>query len=361
MNKKTRLIILLACVACFLIVAPILVAYSMGYRFDFEKIKITATGGIYIRTFPAAEQIIIDSKLLEKPGLFSNSIFVQSLLPKNHTVSIKKNSYYDYFKTLTVAENQVTKLENVILFKKNIKIESAPEKTQSPFLAQTKYIIKNSDLYYSPASENTGLTLLQKSTPIIKKLTAFAIQNNNILWLGTDGLLYSSDPTNPTALPTKLTTVALKISSKSTYKIISDNQNVFVNAGGNLLFLNTKTSNLDNFSTGVKDAKISFDGQNLVYFDNSNIYISPIPPVALVGQKTLYKSSGKINDCIWLNNDYIVFTDGDKIIISETDYRGNINSITLPQKADQIFFNQQSGKLYILTGKTLLVSEKITP
>ncbi|MGD0577154.1 MAG: hypothetical protein ABSA74_03715, partial [Candidatus Staskawiczbacteria bacterium] len=75
MTKKTRLIILLSCVACFVIIAPILVAYSEGYRFDFEKDKIVATGGIYVRTFPAADKIIIDSDISEKPGLFLNYIF----------------------------------------------------------------------------------------------------------------------------------------------------------------------------------------------------------------------------------------------------------------------------------------------
>ena len=64
MKKRTRLIIMLACVACFLVVAPILVFYSMGYRFDFAKMKITATGGIYVRTYPVADRILIDSKIL---------------------------------------------------------------------------------------------------------------------------------------------------------------------------------------------------------------------------------------------------------------------------------------------------------
>ena len=98
MTKKTRLIILLVCVACFFVIAPILVFYSMGYRFDFERMKITATGGIYVRTFPSADQITIDSNISQKPGLFSNWIFVQSLMPSDHSVLVKKSGYYDYSK-----------------------------------------------------------------------------------------------------------------------------------------------------------------------------------------------------------------------------------------------------------------------
>jgi len=287
---------------------------------------------------------------------------VQILLPKNHTVFITKNGYNDYSKTLPVQENQVTKLENVLLFKKNIVFTPVPTTTQSPFGQPEKFVIKNNNLYYSDSPVNTSLTVIQKTTPVVKKLVAFTPQNNNILWLGTDGFLYLSDPANPTVLPTKLTLIALKINVKSVYKIINYNQNIFVNAGGNLMQLDAQTKNLASFANSVKDAKISPDGKNLIYFDNSNIYISSIPPIAME-QKTLYKSSGKIGDCIWLNNDYIIFTDGDKIIISEIDYRGNINTITLPQTfaSPQIFFNQQTGKLYILSEKTLLSSEKLTP
>ena len=344
----------------FFVIAPVLVAYSMGYRFDFAKMRVVATGGIYVRTFPAAGQITIDSNILEKPGVFSNSIFVQSLLPKNHTISIKKDGYYDYFKTLPVQENQVTKLENVILFKKNIQFEVIADTTQSPFNQQEKFIIKNSNLYYSSAAENAGLTATQKATPVLKSLVAFSIENNNIIWLGKDGFLYQTDQTTPSQKPLKLALTPLKINKNGSYKIISNSQNIFINNNDSLLLLNTKTNNLDNFYSPVTDAKISPDGKNIVYYNDSNIYISLLSDTP-VKNTNLYKSSEKIGGCLWFNNDYIIFTAGDKIIISEIDYRGNINTITLPQTGKSIFFNQSTGKLYILTQNTLLSSEKITP
>ncbi|MCX6720597.1 MAG: hypothetical protein NTW11_02225 [Candidatus Staskawiczbacteria bacterium] len=359
MTKKTRLTILLVCVACFFIGATVLVPYSMGYRFDFKKNKIVATGGIYIRTNPSADEITIDSKITQKPGMFSNWIFVQSLLPDNHTVSIKKSEYYDYFKTLPVLEKEVTKLEDVLLFKKDIQFNAVTDETLSPFNILDKYIIKNSNLYYSDAPENSTLTATQKTTPIIKKIIAFATQNNNIIWLGTDGFLYSSDSSSLSATPDKITITPIKILKTSSYKIITDNNNTFVIANQNLLLLNGKTNELDNFSTLVKNAKISPDGKNITYFNDNNIYISPLPNIPAL-KTILYKSSNKISDCIWLNSSYIIFTVEDKIITSEIDYRGNINSVTLPQTADKIFFNQQEGKLYVLSGKTLLGSEKIT-
>jgi len=330
----------------------------MGYRVDFEKMKIVATGGIYVRTFPEADQVTIDSKISRTPGLFANSIFVQSLLPKNHTVSIKKDGYYDYNKTLPVQEKEVTKLENVSLFKKNILFEAVIDETQSPFNQQDKFFIKNNSLYYSDIPANIGLTPIQKNTPVLKNLIAFTISNNNIIWLETDGLLYQSDSNGKN--PVKLTLKPLKIDGKKSYKIIANGQNIFVNNNGSLLSFNSQTNNLDNFAESVKDAKISPDGKNIVYFTNQEIYISLFSDQTNK-KVTLYKSKENITDFLWLNNDYIVFNTGGKIIISEIDYRGNINTVTIPQAADKIFFNRQDNKLYILTENTLLSSEKLTP
>lgn len=381
MTKKTRTIILVVCILSFSVISPLLVFYSMGDRFDFEKMKITKTGGIYVRTFPPAEEIIIDSKTIEKPGLFSNSIFVQSLLPNLHTVLVKKTGFYDYFKTIPVIEKQVTKIENILLFKKDVKFSiltpsTDPETgTQSPFTVIEKYIIKSNNLYYSSSLENYELSAIQKATPIIKKISAFSLRNNSVIWLGTDGFLYTSDLSNMSVTPIKMILTPIKMAKTGIYKVITDNNNTFVINNGNLLILDTGTNTADELSTLTKDVKISPDGKNVIYYNDNNIYLSPLKESEnyVKDLKTpLYKSSDKISQCFWINNDYIIFTDGNKIIISEIDYRGNINIITFPQTINileqainiikpQIIFNQQEGKVYVLTGKTVISSEKILP
>ena len=94
-----------------------------------------------------------------------------------------------------------------------------------------------------------------------------------------------------------------------------------------------------------------------------------------VNQKILLsKSTNVIDELYWLNNDYLIFKSKDEIIISEIDARGNVNTITLPKisllteelknsefKPEQIFWNEQDKKLYILAENNLLVSEKLLP
>ncbi len=395
MKKRTRFIILIICVLAFFIFTPILVAYSIGYRFDFEKMRITSTGGIYVRTYPAPEQVIIDSKIIEKPGIFSSATFTQSLLPANHTILAQKAGYYDYFKTIPVLEKEVTKLENIILFKKNIEFEMVENTVESPFADNERFVLKNSNLYYSNILKNVGISEAQKLIPVIKKISAFSIQNNNIIWLGTDGFLYKSNLSDLSAEPIKLVLNPIKILKTGTYKIITDNNNIFVNDNGSLLTLNSQTNELEDFYSPATDIKISPDGKNIIYYNENNIYVSPLPIILTVESNLLYATPAKITNIVWLNNNYIIFADENNIIISEIDYRGNINTVTLPQavivtkiptsdaqksatttqvssvsepqeieiniKNPQIYFDQQTNKLYILTGENLLLSEKIIP
>ena len=110
MSKRVRFIILLICVALFLSITPVIIGYSLGYRIDFEQKRIVATGGIYLRVWPSPADVYVDLKLKEKTSLITNSIFTQNLLPKNHLISVKKEWYFDYQKTLPVKESKVTKL-----------------------------------------------------------------------------------------------------------------------------------------------------------------------------------------------------------------------------------------------------------
>lgn len=180
MKIKTRLIILGSCAALFLILAPWIVLYSLGYRVDFANMKLRGTGGIYVYAVPEPLSISIDSKLAEKTGLFSSAVFMQNIMPGLHSVLIKKEGYYDYQKNLEVQEKEVAKLENVILFKQKIDFT----------------LLENNIGYFSPSpGKNTMLIAkLEKSNinfEIInvnngqKKTASLAIVNgkiSNVAW-----------------------------------------------------------------------------------------------------------------------------------------------------------------------------------
>ncbi len=377
MQKKTRFIILIICVILFLVITPYIIIYSLGYRVDFANKKLVATGGIYVKVWPQPVEVYIDSNLAGKTNMLSDFVFMQNLLPKQHDVLVKKDGYFTYQKTIEVKGKEVVKLEHVILFKEHIPFEILTDlpaqagKSQSPFVKSTvqeKYVIKNNNLYYSNAPENNNITQSKKAVPLLKNILTQTILNNNIIWLSSNGFLYSSDQNGSNTQ--KLSETALKIVKTNSYKLSTAQQNIFLKNNNNLLLFSQDKKDFQNFYSSVNDFKISPDGQKLLFYNDYEILFSYLNNPT--DQIFLNRFSEKIGDCFWLNNDYLIFTLGDKITILETDERGNINMVTLPQSLaltngssfeatnPKIFFKQSEGKLYIQTGSTLLSSEKIT-
>ncbi|MEK7061831.1 MAG: PEGA domain-containing protein [Patescibacteria group bacterium] len=355
MTKKIRLIIFCVCAVLFFIVAPYIIIYSLGYRIDFEQKKIVITGGIYVKALPQGADVIVDSKISNRISLLSPTVFVQNLLPKQHSILIKKDGYYDYRKKLEVKEKEVVRLERVILFKEKIIFDILADKTNSPFSkkdSEQLFIIKNGNLYKNNSEEYTV---------ILKKILSFEVSNDNIIWLGLDGFLYSSSQDGK--ITNKLSQAPLKINIKNSYKFTIISQNIFLLENNNLLLFNQKTKIFETFYSLVKDLKISPDGQKILYYNDNEImysYLNSDNPEKIF----LNRFSEKIGDCFWLNDNYLIFGLGEKIAISEIDNRDNINMVTLPQilsLSDKIFLNQEDKKLYILTKDTILSSERLIP
>jgi hypothetical protein len=431
----------------------------MGYRVDFINGKIVATGGIYVRSYPLANQIIIDSKIEGKPGMFLNAFFVQNLLPKNHTVLVKKTGYFDYQKNIPVIENQVTKLENILLIKQNISfnllsgkinyfsvspdgknILTAGPSTKSigleyfslsnlnqkksyslplqnaeiinikwsdnSIMALIKaqkysdisyyifdsskitqqttplaYLDKNSQqITFNPQDtaqlfyiENKILYSLKQNKPtaVIKNLINYRISGNNILWLSSDGFLQQSDISGK--LIQKITQEKIAVNSAENYEIVDSSGKTFLKKNNALLLLDNESKSFKDFIAPINNYNLLFspNGKNMVYFNNSEIYLYSFSETFEKKNVKLFSANSPetISKCFWVNNDYIIFESGNKIIISEIDYRGNINAVEVSQiyeksadsKNPKIYYNGRDAKIYILSGNSLFSSEKITP
>lgn len=436
--------------------------YSMGYRIDFENRKITATGGIYTRTYPQADEIIVDSKITKKPGMFANSVFVQDLLPRQHSVLIKKEGYFDYTKTLEVNEKEVTKIENIILFKteisynklienaisfsvspdqKNILIENSNTKSLdfsyfsilSPSNIKTyslplkytdvleikwaedssKALVKtrsstNSTAYYivdftKETQQNSSLSYLtagleninfnpqdssqifytknntlyfvknNKAAVLIKNVLDYKFYNGSIVWLSLEGDLNKSDLSGKTTETLSSWNLNKNYFNPANYKISIVPGKIFLTKSDSLFEYNSEAKALESINPIINNYKLlqSPDNKNIIFYNTSEIYLYPLNGDSKEEHSKLFSANypETITNCFWLNNDYIIFESGNKIIISEIDYRGNINAIQVPQnyepspssKTPEMFFNTQDNKVYILNGDILYSSEKLTP
>ena len=98
--------------ALYLILLPIILAYSFGYHIDFHKFIIYKTGILALKSTPSAASIYINGKIYKD----STPARVEELRPGTYLVEVKQEGFYPWQKELAVKPNMVTRAENIILF-----------------------------------------------------------------------------------------------------------------------------------------------------------------------------------------------------------------------------------------------------
>src|SRR4030042_5390440 len=104
MTKKTRTILFLALLFIFILLAPSIIFYSFGYRFNFETKAIVKTGAFYFKVLPKSAQISIvpldnkgnfieEKRTLKKTDFFFGAALIENLLPKKYQVEITKDGF----------------------------------------------------------------------------------------------------------------------------------------------------------------------------------------------------------------------------------------------------------------------------
>ncbi|MCR4280318.1 MAG: PEGA domain-containing protein [Candidatus Komeilibacteria bacterium] len=105
----------------FLIAAPLLLGYALGYRYNFQKQKIESTGIIYIKTFPRNAIVYVNDKLEAKV----TPTQINYLLPGRYRVRVEKIGFFDWRKELAVQAGLTTFIEDVVMFRDSAATEMA--------------------------------------------------------------------------------------------------------------------------------------------------------------------------------------------------------------------------------------------
>jgi len=170
MNKKGQTLLFFFLLILFLIVGPSIILYSQGYRFDLQKMKFLATGGIYVKTNPGDASVYIGGKYQNRTTGFSRDLLVQNLLPESHEIKIEKEGYHSWNKTLEVKEKLVSEAKYVILFPDEIPFVKIEDDVKSfyPFPDGNNFLVLTigNELYsYDSETKESKRLLNNKQTP----------------------------------------------------------------------------------------------------------------------------------------------------------------------------------------------------
>lgn len=111
LSNKIRKISLAITLILFVIISPLVLAYSVGYRLnDFsESFGWVQTGGIYIYSDLTNTEVYKDGKFAKSGGFLIKNIFIQNLrTDREYIFEVKKEGYHSWRKVLPVKESYVT-------------------------------------------------------------------------------------------------------------------------------------------------------------------------------------------------------------------------------------------------------------
>jgi len=182
-------------VLIFAIIAPGIIMYSQGYRFDIKKMKYLETGGIYVKTLPGDATVSIDKDHQDRTSGFSRDLLVQNLLPENHSIKIEKDGYHSWTKTLEVKEKKVTEAKYVILFPNDILLTSISNDVKNfyPYPDNNKILLltaSNELLSYDTDKKEIKKILTKTQTPYNISNISFSATSKRALIKTSTGLHY---------------------------------------------------------------------------------------------------------------------------------------------------------------------------
>ncbi len=174
MTKLQRKIYTLTFVGIFFILAPALIFFAKGYRFDTIAKVFVHSGSVIIKSYPKKVDIYIDSKKISNKRLnfINNYYIVNGIRPGRHLIECRKPGYTQWQKEADVHSGISTEFWNVLLM-------ASPNKTLKT------YRPKNIQQFYLSPREKNELVLYQKNENT-KTISLFNTKTNSLETLYTD-------------------------------------------------------------------------------------------------------------------------------------------------------------------------------
>lgn len=146
MKPLHRRLIYIAFVIIFLIVTPLVILYTQGYRYNFKRGRLQKTGILIISSLPRQAAVFLNNQSANK----STPARLEQLLPGDYEIKLTKDGYHDWQKKLPITENATTFAEKIILWKKALPIELAkaisPSWLAAPDKQKTVWLNENNEL-----------------------------------------------------------------------------------------------------------------------------------------------------------------------------------------------------------------------
>ncbi|MBI2048930.1 MAG: hypothetical protein HYT29_00610 [Parcubacteria group bacterium] len=114
LSKNVRRTYLVLLILLFVVLVPVTVLYSAGYRVG-EHFTIVKTGGIYIGLNEPGARLFLNGKFIKRASILKNGFFLQDLTPRVYHVAVEKDGFLKWEKVLEVKPQHVVEASAFIL------------------------------------------------------------------------------------------------------------------------------------------------------------------------------------------------------------------------------------------------------
>lgn len=348
MTKRIRRLIFWSLVAIFLLIAPAFSLYALGYFFDSQEFKIIKTGSLYLSSIPKNSQILVDGETIKKtPAL------IKRLKPGQHQVTLTKDGFKTWQKTLMVYPSQVTEARNVLLVPENppmILQAGIKNFNQLPFQEQ----LEEKEIFAQNFLKDSGIIF-----------SALAVGKDNFYFLKEPGLTLFAKNFFSQQPPQQISITNLAdchCDAQQPFLAVSPKEKIALITPNDQLYILNENREFKLLHENVQRIAFSGDGNKLLFLSNNEIwvyYLSPSveQPLHQAEDKVfLTRFSSPIVAIAWyLNNQNIVFATAEQIKITEIDERDSRNIfdlISLPEAefltdfADKKFYLKSADKIF---------------
>jgi hypothetical protein len=113
MSPRLRRVIYALFVALFAVTVPLVLLWTAGYRWNWQRHRVQKTGLLQIETAPRGASVSIDGTVQKRttPATYSR------LLPKDYDVRVSRDGYLPWEKTLEVTSSRTTFVSALVLYR----------------------------------------------------------------------------------------------------------------------------------------------------------------------------------------------------------------------------------------------------
>ena len=165
MTLGTRRIVYSLFITAFIILAPLIILYTKGYRYNPKHQRLDSTGTLVVSSIPKGAAIILNGQ----SSKFTTPKTLQAVKPDVYSIKLSKNGYHDWEKHLPIRAGEALFISNIHLWRDDtpkkifdITYRLAAPNREGSSLLLTSFGDKSEKIYLFDALSNGSPVLLTK-------------------------------------------------------------------------------------------------------------------------------------------------------------------------------------------------------